>query len=125
MGKPCHLLAVDDSHEIRHLLERALTDAGYTFESATSAEAAISAMSRTKPNVVIADLWLRGLQDGLRVAAYARSMKTPAILVTADHLAESTLRASGFPYLLKPFTLPDLHSLIERVLRDNREDCVV
>jgi DNA-binding NtrC family response regulator len=112
------ILIVDDEAANVDLLEQELGDAGYRTVSATSGEQALALASSGKPDLVLLDVMMRGI-DGyetcrrLKSAASTRSI--PVIFLTA--LSDSFEKVRGFgagavDYVTKPF---DTEELLARV----------
>jgi len=119
------VLVVDDEPRIRRLVEMALGDRGYRVLTAPSAEEAGELLGREAVDVVVTDLQLPG-RSGLDLLADTRRRHpaVPVILITAFGTVESAVEAiksGAFDYVLKPFRMEELESLVERAL-DARPD---
>jgi two-component system nitrogen regulation response regulator GlnG len=113
-----HILIVDDEEAVCWSLQRALTREGYSVSVAPSAEEAFTAAQKKRPDAVILDVRLPGL-DGLSALADLRRLthEAPVIVVTAHGNLNTAVRAvegGAFDYLAKPF---DLSQAIEAVAR--------
>ena len=114
------LLVVDDEPEFLRTLATALRGAGYAVDTADTAESAIEATERLKPDAVVLDLVL---PDGSGVdvcTAVRRWTNTPIIVVSA--VGEETekvaaLDAGADDYVTKPFDLGELLARLRAVLR--------
>ncbi len=87
---------------------------------ATSGEDAITMATDIRPDLVLMDIALNGVLDGVDAATKIRALfHIPVIFLTA-HSDESTLQrakiAEPFGYLVKPFRERDLHISIEFAL---------
>jgi two-component system nitrogen regulation response regulator GlnG len=116
--EPKHLLIVDDEEAVCWALQRALSREGYSVSVAPSAEEAFTAAQKKRPDVVILDVRLPGL-DGLSAMADLRRLTddAPVIVVTAHGNLDIAVRAvegGAFDYLAKPF---DLSQALEAVAR--------
>jgi len=67
-----HLLVIDDEPQIRRLLERGLTNYGYTIVSAHNGDDGIALAAQTKPAAIILDMDLRSIPDGIGVCKAVR-----------------------------------------------------
>jgi two-component system, NtrC family, response regulator AtoC len=119
------VLVVDDEPRIRRLVEMALGDRGYRVLTAPSAEEAGELLGRETVDAVVTDLQLPG-RSGLDLLADTRRRHpgVPVILITAFGTVESAVEAiksGAFDYVLKPFRMEELESLVERAL-DARPD---
>lgn len=111
------LLLVEDDTRIAAALAAALKQAG--FEVAHAATGA-DALNADESDLVLLDLGLPDI-DGLELCRQIRERSTvPIIAVTARGTpAERVagLKMGADDYLVKPFSLPELHARIEAVLR--------
>jgi two-component system, OmpR family, response regulator MprA len=118
------LLLVDDDTSIRRMLERTLTAEGYDVTAVGDGGAAMAAVERSMPDLVVLDVAMPGL-DGLAVTRRLRGkgLAVPVLLLTArDALAERVagLDAGADDYLVKPFEAEELAARIRALLRRNR-----
>lgn len=114
---------LDDTREIRDLLEQALQEAGFTTQSfarATDFERAIPAL---RPDLCIIDLGLPD-KDGLGVVARMASETGAAILIISgrsglsDKIAGLELGADD--YMTKPFEVAEVVARAKALLRRGR-----
>ncbi|MEU5266285.1 response regulator transcription factor [Amycolatopsis sp. NPDC021455] len=92
---PRRLLVVEDHPLYREALVRAMSDAGHTIVgTASDGEAAVSLALATRPEVILMDNFLPGLQ-GIDAAARIRSADPDIriLIITAAATADLTLRA--------------------------------
>jgi two-component system nitrogen regulation response regulator GlnG len=113
-----HILVVDDEEAVCWALQRALKGEGHTVSVAASAEDALDAAKRKRPDAVVLDVRLPGL-DGLSAMGRLREISgdAPVIVVTAFGNLGTAVRAvegGAFDYLAKPF---DLHQALDSVAR--------
>ncbi len=114
------VLVVDDEPEIVRLVRDYLERAGFAVVVAASGEAALRAVHRERPDIVVLDLGLPGL-DGLDVAReLRRTTSLPIIMLTArteeaDRVAGLELGADD--YVSKPFSPRELVARVRAVLR--------
>ena len=118
------ILVVEDDATIRTLLEMALLGAGYTqVSTAARGDDALAVVARDKPDLVLLDVMLPGL-DGLSVARRIRA--TPALaatrilMLTARTEPEDIvagLEAGADDYVTKPFDRLVLLARVKAVLR--------
>jgi two-component system, OmpR family, response regulator MprA len=115
------VLVVDDDAPIRRMLERTLTADGYAVASAADGGAALAAVERSVPDLVVLDVAMPGV-DGLAVCRRLRRAghALPILLLTArDAVAERVagLDAGADDYLVKPFATEELLARIRALLR--------
>ena len=114
------ILVVDDEPKIADLARDYLEHAGFTVRTAADGEAALTAVRRDRPDLVVLDLGLPGL-DGLDVTrAIRRDSNLPVIMLTArdDELDKLLgLELGADDYLTKPFSPRELVARVRAVLR--------
>src|SRR5262245_33448813 len=115
-----HILVVDDEEAICWSLRRALEGDGYSVSVAASAEEAMAAVAKKRPDAMILDVRLPGL-DGLSALTRLRQETggAPIIVVTAYGNLTTAVRAlegGAFEYLAKPFDLSQALEAIDRAL---------
>lgn len=122
MNSP-RILVVDDEQNIRSLVASYLTSDGFDVVEASNGEEAIAAVSRRKPDLVVMDIRMPGM-DGLEALTKIRAISDVwVILLTAR--AEETDRIIGLSvgaddYVTKPFSPRELVARVKAVLRRNR-----
>ena len=107
MSNNSNIWVVDDEHSIRWVLEKALTQNGWTVECFESAEQLLDQLQISTPQVVITDIRMPGT-DGLELL---RALKVshsglPVIVMTAHSDLDSavtSIQGGAFEYLPKPF----------------------
>lgn len=123
MGRPDHVLVVDDDAEIRKLLGEYLERNGFRVSLATDGPDMRRALDRTRPDIVVLDLMLPG-DSGLTLCRDLRvESSLPVIMLTAR--AEEVDRIVGLEmgaddYLAKPFSPRELLARIRSILRRTR-----
>ena len=124
MDELAKILIVEDDSTIRMLLEMALLGAGFKeVESAARGDEGLAAARRTKPDLVLLDLMLPGL-DGFTVAKRIRETPelaaTRIIMLTARTQNEDIVRgleSGADDYVTKPFDRTVLLARVRAVLR--------
>jgi DNA-binding response OmpR family regulator len=113
------LLLVDDDTTLLGFLTEYLEREGYVVRSADRGQAALRQFYEARPDIVILDVMMPGM-DGWEVCARLRELaETPVILLTAKTSEADKLR--GFrlgvdDYITKPFSLAELGARIRAVL---------
>jgi DNA-binding response OmpR family regulator len=117
---PQTILVVDDEPEIVKVLRGYLEKAGFRVAAAGDGRQALAQHLREKPDLVLLDLNLPGM-DGIEVARRMRAVaNTPIIMVTAR--VEETDRLIGLElgaddYVTKPFSPREVVARVRTVLR--------
>ncbi|MBI3744932.1 MAG: response regulator transcription factor [Chloroflexi bacterium] len=114
------ILVVDDAPNIVELLRLYLDGAGYATLVATDGPSAVEAHRKLRPDLVILDLMLPGM-DGFEVCrAIRREADTPVIMLTArtdDVDAIVGLELGADDYVTKPFNPRALVARVKAILR--------
>ncbi len=115
------VLVVDDDPDLLKLLALRLTAAGYSAQTAESGERALAVIAVSRPDVVVTDLKMGGM-DGLALfEAIQRTAPTlPVIILTAHGTipeAVDATRRGVFGFLPKPFESRELLAQVEQALK--------
>jgi two-component system alkaline phosphatase synthesis response regulator PhoP len=114
------VLVVDDEPRIVQLARDYLEHAGFRVSVASDGRAAVEAVRRDRPDLVVLDLGLPGL-DGLEVTReLRRDSQIPIVMLTArdDELDKLLgLELGADDYLTKPFSPRELVARVKAVLR--------
>lgn len=114
------ILVVDDENKIADFLQRGLAYEGYLVRTAQDGEAGLAAALDWRPDLVILDIMLPGM-DGLQVCRRLRQESdVPVLMLTArdtvsDRVAGLDMGADD--YLVKPFALEELLARVRALLR--------
>ena len=118
------VLVVDDEEHITELLSMGLGYNGFEVERVGSGRAALDAVERRKPDLIVLDVMLPDL-DGFEVARRLRQSegagtRIPVIFLPArDTTADKVqgLRIGSDDYVTKPFSIEELIERVKAVLR--------
>jgi DNA-binding response OmpR family regulator len=119
-----HILLVDDDTLLRRSLTFGLEQAGYRVSAAANAEDALVLARRERPDLVLLDIGLPGM-DGLDALRYFRAqLGVPVIFLTArrrelDEVLGLELGADD--YITKPFDMDVLLARIKLALRRSEQ----
>lgn len=124
------ILVVEDEEDILELIRYNLTREGYRVSSATSGEDGLRAALRDKPDLVVLDIMLPGI-DGIevcrRLKADPQTRYIPVVMVTAkgDEADVVTgLELGADDYLTKPFSPKVLIARLRAVIRRREQEGV-
>ena len=111
MGKK--VLIVEDDEIIQDVLEWRLDTLGYSVcGKAATAEDAVTLAGEKKPDIVLMDIQLKGLIDGIQAAETIKRMyKLPVIFLTAsskDEDLERVKKVHPDGFIVKPFNDTDI-----------------
>ncbi len=115
------VLIVDDDPKLLNMLRRTLRYEGFRVLSATNGNEALAELRARRPDVVILDWFMPGL-DGLSVLQRMRAQgdKTLVLMLTARDEVERRvegLDSGADDYLVKPFAPAELLARIHALLR--------
>jgi len=115
-----HVLLVDDDALLRRSLALNLEEAGYRASTAATAEDALALAERDRPDLVLLDIGLPGMDGLAALRQFQSRVGVPVIFVTArrrelDEVLGLELGAED--YITKPFSLDVLLARIRAVLR--------
>jgi two-component system KDP operon response regulator KdpE len=114
------VLVVDDDARLRKTLELNLRARGYTADLAASGEAALRLAATHRPDVVLLDLGLPGI-DGIEVIAGIRGWSNVPIVVLSGRETEAmkvrALDLGADDYLTKPFGMDELFARLRAATR--------
>ena len=116
------ILVVDDHPLNLELMTEVLESSGYEVQQAGSAEAALAAVSTSRPDLILMDIALPGMDGHSAVRLLKSDPETksiPVVAVTSFAMAgdEARAYASGFDgYLSKPIQTRTLRQTVSRFL---------
>ncbi|MFJ3217477.1 response regulator transcription factor [Kitasatospora sp. NPDC086801] len=126
MNDTSHILVIDDDPTVAEVVAGYLTRAGHHVDRAADGAQGLDLAERTRPDLLVLDLMLPGL-DGLevlrRLRASAEGAALPVVLLTAkgdeaDRILGLELGADD--YVTKPFSPRELVLRVQSVLRRAR-----
>lgn len=120
------ILIVDDDPTTRQMIRLQLRSAGHSVDTAADGEAALDRIRRKKFDLVLLDVWMKGM-DGLEMLSRLRDepSRPKVVVMTADDTSETLLRAirgRAYRYVTKPVEPKDLLDLVTEVLASKSEE---
>jgi len=120
---PETILVVEDEPSLQETLAYNLKKEGYTVEAVGDGLVALDSARRLKPDLIVLDLMLPGL-EGFEVCRILRKeMTTPILMLTArdDEIDRVVgLEVGADDYLTKPFSMRELMARVKAQLRRAR-----
>src|SRR6185295_16394921 len=115
------VLLVDDDKDLLQLIAMRLSAAGYAVTAVESGESALAALSVSRPQVVVTDLRMHGM-DGMALfdAIHRDSASLPVVILTAHGTipeAVAATRRGVFSFLTKPFEPKVLLDTVAEAMR--------
>jgi DNA-binding response OmpR family regulator len=123
------ILLVEDNADLAYGLRNNLEIEGYEVEVAADGPAGLRRASELRPDIVILDLMLPGL-DGFRVlkSMRAEGLSMPVLILTArDEETDKVrgLKLGADDYVTKPFSVLELLARVEALSRRNHSGATV
>ena len=116
------ILLVEDDESIGNAIKQALNDATYAVNWVKDGLTALSSLTTEDYSLVLLDLGLPG-KNGLEVLHELRKTKNlPVIIITARDAVEDRIHGLDLgadDYLVKPFSIDELHARMRAVVRRN------
>jgi two-component system phosphate regulon response regulator PhoB len=121
------ILLIEDDSEIRELIAISFAREGWIMEAAADGEKGLALLAATRPDCVVLDIMLPGM-DGLEVLRRMKgdrvTRKIPVIMTTArgeDSDVVAGLELGADDYVVKPFSPKVLAARVRAALRRVRE----
>ncbi|MGC4114179.1 MAG: response regulator [Myxococcales bacterium] len=111
-------LVVDDDPDLRDYVRLVLERAGCRVELARDGAAALAAIARQAPDIVLLDMRMPKITGDEVLDLLARIERHPPVVVmtSAKHARDQALRHRNPYYLAKPFDPPTLLATVETAL---------
>jgi len=118
------IMVVDDEKNIRDSLGGVLTDDGYSVVTAPSAEDALGALPRERPDVVLLDIWLPGM-DGIKALQKIKAMcpDVQVIMISGHASIDTAVEATklgAYDFIEKPVSLDKVILTVEHAIAHRR-----
>ncbi len=124
-GNPQNILVVDDEPHMGSILRRILEAGGYRVTTASDGKTALELIKENKPDVVLLDLMMPGM-NGREVCRRVRDIApTTRIIYFTGKVEFDASQLKGFgreadAYITKPATSKKILSVISKVLEDSQ-----
>jgi two-component system, OmpR family, phosphate regulon response regulator PhoB len=118
------VLIVEDQDDIRELISMSLEMEDYEIHEASNGERGLAAAQSVKPDLMLLDVMMPGLYDGIEVCKRVRAdpalKRIKVVMLTArgqDKDREDAMRTGADEYLIKPFSPLELIKVVKKMLR--------
>ncbi|MBU0499662.1 MAG: response regulator [Gammaproteobacteria bacterium] len=122
------ILVVDDSKTFQHMVQRILKSEGYESLQALTGEDGIKMAERFRPDLIIMDVVLPGINGFQATRQLKKNLETkhiPVIIVSGNAQATEqfwVLKIGAVDFMTKPFARKDLVAKLEEHLGANLAD---
>ncbi len=118
------ILVIDDEPTLRESLQIALGGSGYEVKAARTGEEGLDLFEKEIPDLVLLDHWLPGI-NGDQVLQKMKEVnpEIPVIIMTAQgsvELAVQSMKMGAFDFMVKPFELNQMETLVQKGLERTR-----
>ena len=117
------VLILEDDDRIRSVLRFGLEEEGYEAVEAATGESALGKLRTDRPDLMIVDLMLGGMDGFACIRAVRRSSDIPIIIVSAradTHDIVAGLEAGADDYVTKPFQIKEITARLRALRRRTR-----
>lgn len=112
------VLVVDDEPPVQRLLAWVMGSEGWDVHTVGDAETALEQLSELRPDVVLVDIRLPGM-DGLELSRRIKEQRGTQVVLMSAY--ERPRRHAGDAFVAKPFDISELTKLIEDMVERDRE----
>lgn len=124
-AKGFKVVIADDEADVRTLLEKGLTSAGFTVISASDGQEALEKVESEKPNLVVLDITMpkvNGLEVLQKIKTNPQTRNLPVIMLTADQDLLRGYKYGADYYIPKPFTFNMVLAGINLIFKAKKEE---
>jgi DNA-binding response OmpR family regulator len=120
------VLVVDDDTDLLEMVNMALAANGFNIACISNGRSFFDAVSSTKPNVILLDVFLgdsdgRNLCHQLKTSVHSQNI--PVILYSAEKISEDSLKQSmADQFIAKPFDIKQLVQKINSLVTERPKD---
>jgi DNA-binding response OmpR family regulator len=121
-----NVLVIDDEPDILRFIHRGLSADGHTVTVSSDGEDGLRLARQQRPNVIILDLMMPGLDGRAILNALSAAAAKPRVIVLSGmadvRTRVSCLEAGAADFLLKPFAMAELIARVHAHTRSYRDD---
>lgn len=119
----CRLMVVDDETIVCKRLKQIMEKAGYEVAVFSDGAEAIEEMDRTTFDIIVTDMRMDGMDDGMRLLELAREKNPAAKVIILTGFAETEMvreafRKGVFDVISKPVEIDSIKRVIGRAEKD-------
>ena len=123
-SKDALVLCVDDDSDIRELLTRVLSHAGYKVETARDGDTGLAAVELRKPEVVLLDIKMPG-KSGIEVLKELKQSNPDLQIIMVSGIGDLStaldcIKMGAADFVVKPFTHKDILRRVDEALETKR-----
>lgn len=111
-----NILVVDNEKECTELIKIFLSKKGFNVDTAISGEEAIMKINSTKPDIVLLDICMGGIDGLVALKTIKGNDKNIIVIMTTsmeeDRIIQEAMKLGADGYLIKPFNLEELEKLM-------------
>jgi CheY-like chemotaxis protein len=115
------ILVVEDDPQVARLVALVLQRHGRECQIVADGSAALARAKETRPQMIFADLTIKGMSGAALCSALKGQEETrsiPYVVLSGDRdIAEKARQCGADDYLVKPFEFPDLIRLVDKYAR--------
>jgi DNA-binding response OmpR family regulator len=124
------ILILDDNHEVLNSLSMFLEKASYKVCTVTSSDMLYSELKRFKPNLIILDVYIKGVDEGRKICKIIKSEVStshiPVILMSVSSKGlENFKDCQADAVIGKPFNIAMLTAQIKALVVDIGKDVYI
>ncbi len=121
------IMVVEDEGIVALQIKTSLEQRGYeVVDTFPSGEEALAHIEETRPELVLMDMKLQGVMDGIEAAELIRRHHNLPVIFLTAHSESTTIDrakiAAPYGYILKPFNAQELYIAVEIALHKHRID---
>jgi DNA-binding response OmpR family regulator len=124
MARVCKVLVVENDDYISEVLKEAFNEEGFLFTAVATGAEMEQKLEEDDYDIVMIDVTQPGDKDGFSLADIAHKQGCGVILTTGDHRHSERLEESGRFFLLKPFRMRELMTMVDQILTIASIECV-
>lgn len=129
ISKNKRVLILDDNEDMLELVKEIMLNEGYEAEGFTSTDDIIQLVKQHKPDLVITDYILSGINGGEychQIKVHPDTSHIPVVMLSAFTRVLESLGNYGWDaFIAKPFSLDEITSTVKNLLKLSEENCCV